>query len=266
MSDLEAWNSADAYELWVGRWSRQVAAGFVQWLAPAPGLRWADVGCGTGALADIALREGGASMLRGVDRAGGYVQAARERIADPRARFETGDALALPWADREFDVAVSGLVLNFVPDPARMLAEIKRVTRPGGTVAAYVWDYAGGMQMMRFFWDAVLQLRPGDAWLDQAERFPLCAPEPLRDAFEAAGLAEVDVRAIEIDMPFATFDDYWRPFLGRQGAAPAYLAKLPQEEQDRIREHLRAKFEARGQGTMPARAWAVRGRVPAQAA
>ena len=131
-------------------------------------------------------------------------RAARQRLRDPRVRFITGDATRLPWEASAFDVTVSGLVLNFVKDHAAMAREMVRVTKPGGRVAAYVWDYAGGMQMVRHFWDAAIAVSPGDAKLDQADRFPICQPEPLRALFEDAGLRSVEVRAIEIPTVFQT--------------------------------------------------------------
>jgi SAM-dependent methyltransferase len=257
----EAWDSGDAYDGWVGRWSRPVAAQFIDWLAMPQGLRWADVGCGTGALTELIMRGCKPVSVGGVDRAEAFVAVARRRIADPRASFEVGDATSLRWPDASVDAAVSGLVLNFVPDGAAMVREMRRVTRPGGRVAAYVWDYAGGMQMMRNFWDVAIALNPNDASLDQAERFPICAPGPLQALFEAEGLKEVSTRAIDIPMVFRDFDDFWTPFLWKQGAAPTYLAKLEPAMQNRIRDELKARLPVQPDGriTMGARAWAVQG-------
>ena len=168
----DAWDSGDAYEQYVGRWSRRVAREFLRWLAPSPGLAWADVGCGTGALASTILDLCEPASVRGIDASVSFVAQARQRISAPHARFEAGDATHLPWEAHLLDVTVSGLVLNFVPDAVSMAREMVRVTRPGGRVAAYVWDYAGGMQMMRHFWDAVAAVRPDDARLDEAGRFP----------------------------------------------------------------------------------------------
>jgi hypothetical protein len=155
-------------------------------------------------------------------------------------------------------------VLNFVPDSAAMAKEMVRVTRPGGRVAAYVWDYAGRMQMLRHFWDVAVEINPGDSKLDQAERFPLCEPGALEQLFRRAGLISVSVRAIDVPTVFRDFDDYWRPFLGKQGAAPSYLASLTAETRDRIRVALKARLVAAADGSiaMTARAWAVQGTVP----
>jgi trans-aconitate methyltransferase len=257
----EAWDSGDAYEQYVGRWSRKVAVEFLAWLARPAGLAWADVGCGTGALTATILAMCRPQSVHGVDSSEGFVSRARERIRDSRVRFDTGDATRLPWDCAAWDVSVSGLVLNFVRDHEAMVREMRRVTRPGGCVAAYVWDYAGGMQMMRHFWDAALAVSPGDTKLDQAERFPVCRPEPLQALFERTGLSSVTVRALDIPTVFQSFDDYWQPFLGRTGAAPAYLASVSDETRERVRLELRARLapEPERPIAMTARAWAVRG-------
>jgi SAM-dependent methyltransferase len=259
----ESWGSGRAYELWVGRWSRLVAEEFIDWLAVSSGQAWGDVGCGTGALAECILASSDPAGVLGVDRSEAYVSEARNRFGDSRARFEVGDACALTWAPATCDVTVSGLVLNFVPDSDAMAREMVRVTRPGGRVAAYVWDYAGGMQMIRHFWDVALELNRADSKLDQAERFPLCQPGPLEQLFRRAGLISVSVRAIDVPTVFRDFEDYWRPFLGKQGAAPTYLASLPGDMQDRIRGALKDRLVAAADGSiaMTARAWAVQGTV-----
>lgn len=259
----EAWDSAHAYEQYVGRWSRKLADEFLRWLAPAPGLAWADVGCGTGALASTILDACAPASVRGIDSSERFVGQARQRTGDTRARFETGDATRLPWDTDVCDMAVSGLVLNFVRDPDAMTREMARVTKPGGRVAAYVWDYAGGMQMVRHFWDAAVRVSPHDAKLDQAERFPLCQPEPLRALLERTGLRSVAVRAIDIPTVFRDFDDYWIPFLGKTGAAPTYLASVDDDTRERIRRDLQSRL-APVPGTpiaLTARAWAVHGVV-----
>jgi SAM-dependent methyltransferase len=260
----ESWDSGGAYELWVGRWSRKVAEEFIDWLAVSPGRTWGDVGCGTGVLVERILGSSDPACVLGIDRSEAYFLEARNRSGDSRVRFEVGDACALTWAPQTCDVTVSGLVLNFVPDSAAMAREMVRVTRPGGRVAAYVWDYAGGMQMIRHFWDVALEFNRGDSKLDQAERFPLCQPGPLKQLFRRAGLVSVSARAIDVPTVFRDFDDYWRPFLGKQGAAPTYLASMPAETRDRIRVALKARLVAAADGSiaMTARAWAVQGTVP----
>ncbi|MBB4905124.1 class I SAM-dependent methyltransferase [Actinophytocola algeriensis] len=245
----DVWAAGDEYEAYVGRWSRRVAERFVPWLGVPAGSRWLDVGCGTGALTAAAAAAG--ATVTGVDPSRGFVAGLRDVVV--------GDARALPFAGGRFDVVVSGLALNFVPDPALALAEQTRVTVPGATVAAYVWDYADGMAMMRLFWDAAREADPDAP--DEGPRFPLCAPEPLAALWRAAGLTDVVVDGIEIPTTFTDFDDYWRPFLGGQGAAPAYLAAQPREVRDRIRDLLRARVPERDI-QLTARAWAVCGTRP----
>jgi SAM-dependent methyltransferase len=259
----ETWNSGSPYERYVGRWSRSVAREFLAWLGLPPGQTWGDVGCGTGALVESILSVAAPSSVLAIDRSEGLLAEAQRAIADQRVRFDLANATALPWASAACDATVSGLVLNFVSDPIAMVREMVRVTRPRGTVAAYVWDYSGGMQMMRHFWDTAVALNPQDAALDQAERFPLCQPEPLKTLFRDAGLNSLAVRAIEIPTVFRDFDDYWEPFLGKQGAAPTYLAALDAKARDRIREALRARLVAHADGSivLSARAWAVQGTV-----
>jgi SAM-dependent methyltransferase len=259
----ETWSSGDPYERYVGRWSRKVASAFLAWLAVPPGQVWGDVGCGTGALVAGILAEVDPTLILAIDRSEGFLRAARDRVSDQRVRFELADAAALPWPDASCNVTVSGLVLNFVPDALAATKEMVRVTRPQGKVAAYVWDYAGGMEMMRHFWDAAIAASPKDAALDQAERFPLCQPEPLAILFQEAGLKGVLVRAIDIPTVFRDFDDFWLPFLGRQGAAPTYLASLDSKVQAQIRDRLRARLASNDDGsiTLTARAWAIQGTV-----
>jgi SAM-dependent methyltransferase len=157
--------------------------------------------------------------------------------------------------------AATGLVLNFVPDAVQALAEMVRVTRPGGTVGAYVWDYAGQMQLMRQFWDAAGALDPRARELDEGVRFPLCRPEPLQALFIGAGLADVHVRPIDVPTRFRDFDDYWTPFLGGQAPAPGYAMSLSEDRRTELREYLRARLPYDGDGSIPliARAWAVSG-------
>jgi trans-aconitate methyltransferase len=259
----ENWGSAGPYELYVGRWSRKVAKKFLDWIAVPNGAAWADIGCGTGALAACILAQCQPRSVAMVDKADGFVASARQNITDPRVTFDTADATALSWADNTFDATVSGLVLNFVPDHKSTASEMARVTRSGGKAAAYVWDYGRAMEMMRHFWDAALAASPQDSKLDEAERFPICQPEALQQLFRDVGLKSVLCRAVDIPTVFRNFDDYWNPFLGKQGSAPTYLASLD----DAIREKIRLKLQSRlvpspdGTIAMTARAWAVQGTV-----
>lgn len=257
----DIWAAGDAYEAYVGRWSRQVAVGFLDWLRVPARRRWADIGCGTGALSAAIVAHADPVEVVGVDPSPSFVRDARARLTDPRASFRTGDALALPLVEKHFEAVVGGLMLNFVPDPARAVAQFARVAAPGATVAAYVWDYADGMQMMRYFWDAAVALDPDAAQLDEGQRFGLCRPDPLRALWSAAGLRDVKVRAIDVEATFAGFDDFWRPFLGGAGTAPGYVAALPPDKREVLRGQLRASlpWSESGAIAMTLRAWAVRG-------
>jgi len=258
----DTWASGASYEPYVGRWSRVVAREFLRWLAIDPGSRWLDVGCGTGALSQTILETADPAAVDGFDQAAGYVAFAREQVSDPRARFDLGDAQVLPVPDATYDAAVSGLVLNFVPRPPQMLAEMARAVRAGGVIAVYVWDYAGEMQFMRHFWNAATALDARAHDLDEGRRFPICQPDALAELFRAAGLAAVEVRAIDIDTHFRNFDDYWKPFLGAQGPAPGYTMSLGEEQRAALRERLKGSLPTALDGSIPlvARAWAARGR------
>ncbi len=262
----DVWAVGAGYECYIGRWSRLVARELLRWLRVAPHSRWLDVGCGAGALADSIAEVAEPEVVVGIDRSKAFVGHARGSAPAARARFCVADAQALPVAASAFDAVVSGLVLNFVPEPGRMVAEMARAGRPGGTVALYVWDYAAGMQLVRRFWDAARALDPGAASLDEADRFPICARGPLEALFAAAGLSGVEARAIDVPTPFRDFDEYWSPFLQGQGPAPAYAMSLPAERRTALREAVRARLPVAPDGSVPlaARAWAVRGSTPAR--
>ncbi|MGC4815142.1 class I SAM-dependent methyltransferase [Micromonospora sp. DT228] len=255
------WADGDAYEAYVGRWSRLVAAEFLRGLDVAAGRQWLDVGSGTGVLTSTILADTAPARVTGVDPSAGFVATARTRIADARATFHVGDARALPVGDRTADVVVSGLTLNFVPEPARAVAEFARVVRPAGTVAAYIWDYADGMAMMRHFWAAAAQLDPAAATLDEQSRGSVWRPEALRALWEDAGLGEVSVRPVDVPTVFADFADYWMPFLGGQGTAPGYVRTFTEPAREALRQALLARLPVEPDGSihLGARAWAVRG-------
>lgn len=255
------WASGAAYEGYIGRWSRPVATAFIRWLSLPAHQRWLDFGCGTGALSQAILAEAHPHLLIGYDRSPQYVAHATSTIRDPRCRFVVGELPALPQAPGEFDVVVSGLVLNFLPTPPLALHAFKDRLRPGGTVAAYVWDYAQGMQLLRAFWDAVIALDPSARAHDEGVLFPLCAPEPLRQLFTEAGLTAVAVTELTVTTAFESFDDYWTPFLGAQGPGGHYVSELAPRRRDQLADHLRRTLPFQADGTLhlTARAWAVRG-------
>jgi SAM-dependent methyltransferase len=256
----DTWKRGDSYELYMGRWNRVVAPDFLSWLGIPAGRRWLDVGCGTGTLCAAILERSSPASVVGVEPSEGFLVAAREQL-ESRIELWRRSAEQLPLSGVSVDVVVSGLVLNFVPEPCTALAEMARVASAEGTVAAYVWDYAGGMELLRRFWDTAIRLDAGAAKLDEGIRFPLCRPEALVDLFAGAGLRRVETAAIDIATPFADFDDYWRPFLGGQGPAPTYVMSLDEEARVRLRERLRNSLPRQADGSIAlgARAWAVRG-------
>ena len=258
------WRSGAAYEAYVGRWSRAVAARFVPSLGAPEGSAWLDIGCGTGVVTAAVLEHAAPASVLGVDASAAFVAVASGQVTDPRARFSVGDAAALPVGDGGCDAVVSGLVLNFLPDRAAALLEWSRVLRPGGVLGLYVWDYAGGMQFMRWLWDAAADLDPAVAELDEGRRFAFCRPGPLRALTGGAGFTDVEVDPVDVPTVFRDFDDLWTPFLGGTGPAPAYVSALDPESRERLRALLDQRLPRGEGGTIPlvARAWSVRGRRP----
>ena len=256
----DTWERGSPYESYIGRWSRGIAPLFLAWLDQPQHKRWLDVGCGTGALCAAILDRAAPSHLVGVEPSVGFLELADSNLGH-RAQWRAGSAAAIALDSGSCDVVVSGLVLNFVPDLPAALSEMRRVCTPGGTIAAYVWDYADGMEIIRRFWEAAVSLDPAAARLDEGARFPLCHPAALQAAFERAGLARVETTSLELRAEFADFEQYWQPFLGGQGPAPAYAMSLPEEQRAALRSRLKAALPAAAGGgiALRARAWAVRG-------
>jgi len=259
----DTWDRGGLYESFVGRWSRSVARGFLGWLGRPPGGDWLDVGCGTGALTDTVLALCEPRAVTGIDASAGYIEFARGRVRDVRVQFKVADAQMIPLDTASFDGVVSGLMVNFVPEPSKAAAEMRRVVRSGGVVGAYVWDYEGKMELLRYFWDAAVALNPKAADLGEGRRFHLCKPEPLAALFSGAGLQMVETTAIDVPALFRDFDDYWSPFLGGQGPAGGYTNSLDEAARSALRELLRRRLPARADGSihLTVRAWAVKGRA-----
>ncbi|MGI9586241.1 MAG: class I SAM-dependent methyltransferase [Acidimicrobiia bacterium] len=255
---MDRWDGGSDYDVFMGRWSRAVASDFVGRLAVGRGLRWLDVGCGTGALTEAIVSATEPAAVAGVDPSPYFIAEARQRF-DGRVDLQVADGGDLPFPDGVFDVVVSGLALNFIPDPVRALREWKRVAEPGGLVGVYVWDYTEGMEFLRIFWDAVVEVDESARDLDEGRRFPICRSDELFNTFSDAGLSNITSSSIEIATCFGSFDDYWNPFLSGQGPAPTYVAGLSQGDREDLRQRLRTKLAPDGAIDLTARAWVAAG-------
>jgi SAM-dependent methyltransferase len=256
-------SAADAYERFMGRWSRKLALLFGRFAGVRDSDTVLDVGSGTGALTAAVANLAPASRIIGIDPSPSYVARAQSQHGSDRVRFEVGDAQKMPFDDAMFDRTLSILVMNFIPDARKALGEMTRVTKPNGTIAAAVWDYGAGMEMLRAFWDEAVALTPEHAAKDE-RNLPLCRQGDLAELWRAQGLQDVVEEPLTIETRFASFDDFWSPFLERQGPAGAYAASLSTESREALRLRLRERLLGAGPDkaiVMHARAWAVRGVV-----
>ena len=260
-----AWSAGDSYDAYMGRWSRQIATKFLDWLDKEKALDWLEVGCGTGALSESILSKCEPSSFLGIEQSEGFVATARENIADDRAEFQVGDAQDLALPEQSRDSIVSALVLNFIPDKEKALKEMIRVSRPGGTVAFYVWDYpGGGVEFMRAFWQAAISINPEAADLAENKRFPYCTQEGLEGLASAAGLVEIESTPLEAPAIFKSFDDFWHPFTLGAGPAPGYCMNLEPEVREQLRSTLMDRLPIQNDGTIPMkiRAWGIKATKP----
>jgi len=262
----DGWGDGAAYQRYMGRWSLAVAEVFLEWFAAPTGLRWLDVGCGSGNLSRMILAKTNPAQVIGIDSAPGFVAYAQSSVSDLRARFFVGDAQSIHIHNASVDAAVSGLVLNFVPEPSKAIGEMARVTRAGGWIGGFVWDYADGMQFMRVFWEAAVELDPSASLHDEGQLFDICRPGAIENAFRKAGLNPVAATELIVDTVFESFDDFWVPFLGGVGPGSRYVLSLEKLPRTRLKEKLREKLPFAPDGSIPltARAWAAKGQVPAR--
>ena len=260
-AEKKMFTAGDGYERYMGRWSRQLAPVYVGFAAPKDGGRVLDVGTGTGALACALEAALASSEITGIDPSAGFIAYAAKNATSGRARFEVGDAQKLRFDDASFDHALSMLVINFIPDHGKALAEMRRVTRPGGIVSACVWDYSGGMESLRTFWDEAVALDPA-AEPKHERNMKLTREGQLGALWKSAGLYGIEEKALVIDQAFKSFDDYWGPFMTGVGPGGAYVVSLSEDKRQALASRLRKRF-GDGAFTLKARVWCVRGGGPA---
>lgn len=257
----DPWLSGIAYEKFMGRWSTRVAQRFLSWLAIPPARSWVDVGCGTGSLTKLILETYQPKEIISIDSSSDFISHAQRAITNPSVHFRVGQAQSLDLDSSSIDTVVSGLVLNFVPQPKDAMSEMLRVTKLGGKIGIFVWDYAVGMQMLRYFWDAAVELDNAANKFDEGIRFSLCQEGQLESLFREVGLKQVEATAIEVKTVFQDFDDYWQPFLGNVGPAPSYTMSLDKTDRQKLEDKLRKSLPINHNGSisLTARAWAVKG-------
>jgi len=264
----DQWSAGSTYEQFMGRWSRKLARDFVDWLQAADGVHWLELGCGTGALTSAICDFAAPAVVVACDPAQPFIEYAQRRITDPSVSFVVAGAHDFPLHPPGYDVVTSLLAFNFFPDPE---AALKRMSLAGvrrGLISACVWDYAGEMQFLRYFWDAASVVDPKARVLDEAVRFATCKPEVLTRIFHDAGLVDVRCEPLNIETAFSDLDDYWAPLLGGTGPAPSFVASLDEARRAVLRSQLEETLprDADGVIRLRARAWAIRGTKPPDAA
>jgi SAM-dependent methyltransferase len=264
MTDIsDSWAAGSTYEAFMGRWSRRLAISFVAWLRIPRDVHWLDVGCGTGALTNAIGSHAAPASVVGCDPAEPFIQFARDHSRDDRISFMAAGIGSLPRRPGGYGSVTSLLALNFFPDAKVAVEEMRSVTAQQGMVSACVWDYGGRMEFLRYFWGAAAALDPAAQALDEGRRFPLCEPAGLTSLFRSTGLSDVRCDPIEIPTTFASFLDYWQPFLGGTGPAPAYVSSLDADRRADLSRKLAETLPRAPDGTitLTARAWAVMGTV-----
>ena len=263
-AEAKMFAASAGYERFMGRWSRQLAPAYIAFAGVKNGDRVLDVGTGTGSLAATLEATRPASEIVGVDPSESFIAYAQRNAKSPRAHFEVGDAQALKFNDASFDDALALLVMNFVPDPRKAVAEMKRVTRPQGIVSACVWDYDRGMQMLRFFWDEAVAFDPAIEPKDE-RHMKLSHQGQLGDLWKQTGLLNIKEEPLTIEQAYSSFKDYWEPFTKGAGPGGAYVVSLSQDHREQLEGHMRKRLLGNrddGPFTLTATAWCVRGEVP----
>ncbi|MEO8936594.1 MAG: methyltransferase domain-containing protein [Burkholderiaceae bacterium] len=249
-----------AYEDFMGKWSQLAGDTFLKWLAPSPGLRWVDVGCGNGAFTEMLVDRCAPADVQGIDPSEAQLAFARGRLAADAAQFRPGDAMALPYADGAFDAAVMALVIFFVPDPVRGVAEMARVVRPGGSVSTYAWDILGGGFPFAAIQQEMAALGAPPLWPPSVDAARM---DRMQALWAGAGLVEVETREIVVERTFSDFDSFWKIAQSGPRLTPR-LAALARGDVGLLQERLRTRLpaDASGRITYSARANAIKGRVP----
>ncbi|RVD51620.1 MAG: class I SAM-dependent methyltransferase [Mesorhizobium sp.] len=259
-------HDASGYEQLMGRWSRKLAPKFIGFAGLAPGEKILDVGCGTGSLTFELAKSAELASIEAIDFSPVFVEAAKRRNADPRVEIQQADATALPFADNAFDRALALLVLHFVPEAGKAVAEMRRVTRPGGVVAAVVWDHLGGMAGMRMMIDTVAALSESGRQLRSRYCFqPMMQPGEMKRSFVEQGLADVTETELMIRMDYQDFADFWAPISAGEGPLGKYMSTLEAAERERAEAAVRDAYQAGrpdGPRSFANVAWACRGMVP----
>ena len=258
------WSGAEDYDRLMGRWSRNLAPLLIEFASVQDGDKVLEVGCGTGSLTRALLEHLPKSEVVGMDPSAPYIEYLGQQLTNPRLVLEVGDAQELPYENDSFDACLSLLVFNFIPDARKAVAEMSRVTRPGGKVAVAVWDYGQGMEMLRILWDTAVALDPA-AEARHERNMPYCQKGELSSLWDETGFQQVEETTLTITTKFGSFEDYWAPFLSGVGPSGSYVSRLPADKQQALRNEIRHNLPSgTGDGSisLKASAWAADGTVP----
>ena len=256
----DSWSSGNQYDEFMGRWSNRISEKFLNWLSVPFDRTWLDLGCGTGSLTKLILEKYHPTKVISIDSSSEFILYSKQSIINPIVHFQVGMAQELELESNSIDAIVSGIMLNFVPQPETVIAEMIRVVKPGGCIGIFVWDYSKGMEMLRYFWDAAVELDYSAKVYDEGIRFPLCQEGQLESLVKAFDLKEFEAIPIEEKTVFNNFDDYWLPFLGNVGPAPSYTMNLKEKDKQKLENRLREllPIEPDGSISLMAKAWAVK--------